>query len=215
MTRRLTRLAALLIALVIASPASANERPGDFDYYVLVMSWSPTYCQTEGRGSRQCAGPSRHFVLHGLWPQYRRGWPDYCETDSRPWVPERLVDDMSDIMPGRGLIIHQYRKHGTCSGLSPGNYFDAARRAFASIRVPQRFRRVSQPLRLTPGEIERRFLQANPDLRADMISIGCGPQRLRDIRVCFSKELEPVSCGTNEAQGRLCRSQRTRVPPMR
>lgn len=215
MIRRLTWLAGLLTALAIAGAAGADEQPGDFDYYVLVMSWSPTYCQTEGRGGRQCSGRPRHFVLHGFWPQYRRGWPDYCETDGRPWVPEQVIDGMSDIMPGRGLIIHQYRKHGTCSGLRPSNYFEAARQAFASIRVPQRFKRISQPVRLTPGEIERSFLQANPKLRADMISIGCGPQRLRDIRVCFSKALKPTSCGGNEAQARLCRSRRTRIPPMR
>lgn len=206
--------AAAAVAVALLRPGAGPS--GDFDYYTLALSWSPTYCQTEGRdeGARQCEGRPRAFVLHGLWPQRERGWPESCYSGRRPWVPERVIDDMIDIMPGKGLIIHQYAKHGTCSGLPPEDYFDAARRAFESIRVPETFRRLDQPVNMTPRDVERAFLEANPELRADMLSVTCGPQRLKEVRVCFSKALEPVACGRNEDQARLCGSRTMRVPPV-
>lgn len=204
--------AAVAVALLRADPAP----PGDFDYYTLALSWSPSYCETEDREQRtaQCRGRPRAFVLHGLWPQHERGWPESCYGGKRPWVPQHVIDDMIGIMPGKGLIIHQYAKHGTCSGLSPEAYFDAARKAYRSIRVPERWQRLSQGLTATPGEIERTLLNANPQLRAEMVSITCGPERLREVRVCFSKALEPTGCGANEDQRRLCGTKRLRVPPV-
>lgn len=206
--------AAAAVAVALLRPGSKTS--GDFDYYTLALSWSPTYCQTEGRedGARQCEGRPRAFVLHGLWPQHERGWPESCFSGKRPWVPEHVIEDMIDIMPGKGLIIHQYSKHGTCSGLPPEDYFDAARRAFESIRVPERLQRLDRQLSATPAEIERAFLDANPSLEADMIAITCGPQRLREVRICFSKSLEPIACGRNEDQARLCRRPSMRVPPV-
>ncbi|MFP3921721.1 MAG: ribonuclease T2 family protein [Dichotomicrobium sp.] len=203
-------------AAAIALLRSGPETSGDFDYYTLALSWSPTWCQTEGRseGARQCEGRPRAFVLHGLWPQHERGWPDSCYSGERPWVPERVIDNMIDIMPGKGLIIHQYAKHGTCSGLPPEDYFDAARKAFDSVRVPKRFQRLDRPLEVTPEEVESAFLKENPALRADMLSVTCGPKRLREVRICFSKDLEPTACGPNEDQARLCRRPRVRVPPV-
>lgn len=62
-----------LILLASAGLARADgERAGDFDYYVLSLSWSPTWCALEGdeRGSPQCdADRDLGWVLHGLWPQ--------------------------------------------------------------------------------------------------------------------------------------------------
>jgi len=205
--------AAVALTLLRTHPAPS----GDFAYYTLALSWSPTYCQTEDSAHRtaQCQGRPRAFVLHGFWPQHERGWPETCFSGKRPWVPEQVIDDMIDIMPGRGLIIHQYAKHGSCSGLPAKAYFGAARRAFESVRVPERLARLDQQLNAAPAEIERAFLEANPELDADMVAITCGPERLREVRVCFSKELEPTRCGPNEDQARLCRAARTRVPPVR
>jgi len=209
----LAAASAVAVAVMRNDPAPS----GDFAYYTLALSWSPTYCQTEDRAQRtaQCRGRPRAFVLHGFWPQHARGWPQSCYSGKRPWVPEPVIDDMIDIMPGRGLIIHQYAKHGSCSGLPPENYFAAARRAFEQVRVPERFARLNRALNAAPAEIERAFLAANSELDADMVAITCGPERLREVRVCFSKELEPTACGANEDQARLCDAAQVRVPPVR
>ncbi len=207
--------ASVAVALLRGEPEPAAN--GGFAYYTLALSWSPTYCQTEARAQRtaQCRGRPRAFVLHGFWPQHQRGWPESCYSGKRPWVPEVVIDDMIDIMPGRGLIIHQYAKHGSCSGLPPAAYFAASRRAYERVRVPERFARLDRPLNASTAEIKRAFLDANPELDADMIAIACGPQRLREVRVCFSKASEPRQCGANEDQARLCDAARVRVPPVR
>jgi ribonuclease T2 len=202
-------------------PRERNEA-GNFAYYVLVLSWSPTYCaslQRDDRSDPQCRRDGRPyaFVLHGLWPQYERGWPERCPTRRRPYVPRSVIDRMLDIMPSPRLVIREYRKHGTCSGLTPEAYFDSARRLFAGIKVPPRYVRPNQAFFVSPAELRDELLAANPDLKPDMLAIGCGGPgaRLREVRICFSREGELRACGRNEDQQRLCSRARMYVPPVR
>lgn len=195
---------------------------GDFDYYALVLAWSPTHCETpEGADDdAQCAprdGRRYGFILHGLWPQYERGYPESCPTRGRPWVPDAVIAEMRDIMPEKGLIIHEYRKHGTCSGLSPTDFYGAARRMFESIRIPDRFRSPTEAQFLSPRDVVQEFVTANPALKPAMLAVGCGGpgSRLREVRICFTKAGAPRACGANEDQGQLCRSGRMHVPPVR
>jgi len=204
-----------------ASSTGGGDEAGDFDYYALVLSWSPTHCETpEGADDEaQCApGDGRRygFILHGLWPQYERGYPESCRTRERPWVPNSVVSEMRDIMPEKGLIIHEYRKHGTCSGLSPEAFYGAARRMFSSIKIPERFRSPREAQLISPRELVSAFVAVNPGLTADMLSVGCGGpgSRLREVRVCFTKSGTPRRCGANEDQDQLCRSGRMLVPPL-
>ena len=107
-----------------------------FDFYVLSLSWSPSYCEAEGDNAnrQQCdIGRPYAFVVHGLWPQFERGFPADCDTAERE-VDNDTLRSLYDIMPSSGLIRHEWRKHGTCSGLSQHDYFHvaAAWRASAS-----------------------------------------------------------------------------------
>jgi len=219
--KSIARCLACLIALIAGGPgdAVAEGAPGSFDYYVLAMSWSPSYCETQGRGRRgepQCSGERPYsFVLHGLWPQYQRGWPEFCRTEERPWVPDGLIRDMLDIMPSKRLIINEYRKHGTCSGLGPAEYFSAARRLFERIKIPVRFQKPNDYATVSPGQIEADFLAANPELKPDMISVTCNRHSLGELRVCFSRDLHPTPCGSNERQDKLCSSDKIVMPPVR
>jgi ribonuclease I len=116
-----------------AAPAGWHDKPGAFDYYALVLGWAPSYCRSEGRFRHdgECGtSKPRAFVLHGLWPQYAKGWPEDCPTGRRPWVPSHVIDEMRDLMPSKSLIIHEYRTHGTCSGLEPAQYFGVARELY-------------------------------------------------------------------------------------
>ena len=210
-----------------ARPASASSHArdneaGNFDYYSLVLSWSPTHCDSpEGQDDEsQCAprGGRRYaFILHGLWPQYERGYPEECPTRTRPYVSQNVIDDMFDVMPSKRLIIHEYRKHGTCSGLTPEVYYQTARRIFDSVTIPQRFRDPPSEQYMSPADVVRAFVEANPNLRPDMFGVACrGPgTRFREVRICFSKTGSPRSCGPNEDQRQLCRSSRMHVPPVR
>ncbi len=215
--RRALLFAIVLVLLPAAGDVSAAGRniPGAFDYYVLVLSWIPSYCRDEGRSrkDRQCRASKPHgFLLHGLWPQYEVGWPRDCPTGRRPWVPEGVIAEMRDIMPSRNLVIHEYRTHGTCSGLGPAQYFAVARKLYEHISVPARFRRPDTGRLASPKEVEGAFLSANPWLKPEMISVTCRNARLRDIRLCFGRDLVPRNCGVNEDQGRLCPAPKITVP---
>lgn len=210
----------LITALVLSPPAghvSAAERnrPGAFDYYALVLSWNPSYCRDEGetRDDRQCQVSKQYgFLLHGLWPQYESGWPNDCFTGRRPWVPEGVIAGMRDIMPSRNLVIHEYRTHGTCSGLDPAQYFAVARELYQRISVPARFAAPAANTVASPKDIEAAFVGANPWLKPDMISVTCRDARLYDVRICFGRDLAPSACTVNEDQGRLCPLPEISVP---
>lgn len=224
-----------LFALFIPDLAEAQRAPyrddnkrgskhvaGQFDYYSLVLSWSPTYCA--GRRSKsydpQCdikSGRPYSFVLHGLWPQYNRGYPERCWTRERPFVPRKLINEMLDIMPSPKLVIHEYKKHGTCSGLTPRGYYDLSRKLFNQISIPKAFDAPGKAFMVSPEAVTKAFLTTNPKMRRDMMAISCGGpgNRLREIRFCFSKSGQFAPCGRNENQRRMCSAKRMFVPPAR
>jgi len=194
--------------------AYRHAEPGNFDYYVLVLSWSPTYCLKEGdeRGDAQCDTEQTHdFVLHGLWPQYAKGWPEDCYQGQRPWVPSQVLDEMRPIMPSKELIIHEYTAHGTCAGLTPEKFYDAARTAYDKVSVPAAFDDPETQRFLSPDKIESEFMAANAWLKPDMIAVTCRRGNLFDIRVCFDRGLGPRACGANIDQQRLCPLKRITV----
>ncbi|MEQ1709910.1 MAG: ribonuclease T2 [Hyphomicrobium sp.] len=196
---------------------------GQFDYYALVLSWSPTYCSSNDRPGPdpQCDrrdGRRFAFVLHGMWPQYDRGYPEFCPIRGRPFVPQNVIDGMLDIMPSPRLAIHEYKKHGTCSGLDPAGYYTQARKLFGAIRIPERFVNPFENQMVSPAELSAEFVKANPGLKPDMLAISCGGagNRLREVRICFNKEgTAPVACGRNEDQRRMCSALKMFVPPVR
>jgi ribonuclease T2 len=195
---------------------------GEFDYYTLVLSWSPTHCASAQRADNdpQCNrrdGRRYAFVLHGLWPQYERGWPEYCPVRGRPFVPQPVIDSVLDIMPSPRLAIHEYKKHGTCSGLDPKGYYELSRQLFRKIRIPERYINPTESQLVAPEDLADEFLRLNKDLKPDMLSVSCGGpgNRLREVRVCFDRTGAPRACGRNEDQRKLCSASKMFVPPVR
>ncbi|WP_333823871.1 ribonuclease T2 [Pinisolibacter sp.] len=216
MTRAVFALVALLVACLAADPAAAQNRgrPGDFDLWVLSLSWSPSWCEATGdaRGDAQCARPYS-FVVHGLWPQYHRGWPADCNAAKAPPSREQ-VRDMLDIMPSPGLIQHEWRKHGTCSGLSGEVYLRIIRKLYEKIRIPDEFKDTSRPRMVSTREVEAAFVSANKGLDPDEIAVQCDSRRLQEVRICLKKDLSAfVSCG--ETERRSCRLDRLYLPAVR
>ncbi|MBT5821631.1 MAG: ribonuclease T2 [Planktotalea sp.] len=189
----------LIFTLIIMAGAlrADGEKAGEFDYYVLALSWTPTWCALEGdaRGSEQCdASKDFGWTLHGLWPQFHQGWPSYCNTIERQ--PSRsMTNGMSDIMGTSGLAWHQWKKHGTCSGLSARDYYALSREAYGKINRPALFRKLKEPVKVPAKVIEEAFLKENPSLKANTLTITCKQGRIQEARVCFSKALDPVPCG--------------------
>lgn len=209
--------AALTAGMALLAPAAdaEGERAGDFDYYVLSLSWSSGWCEREGdaRGDDQC--DTRHdysFTLHGLWPQYDIGWPSFCRTAERD--PSRSqTAAMVDVMGSGGLAWHQWKKHGRCSGLSASAYFQTARDAYARIKIPPVLARLNKDVRLPASVVEEAFLEANPALDANAITITCEHGMIQEARICLTRDLEPRACGQDTA--RDCRMQDALMPAVR
>lgn len=196
------RILCLALALACAptiAPAhdmAARDVAGEFDYYVLALSWSPAWCSATGaaRGADQCAtGRRLDFVVHGLWPQYERGWPQNCATAERD-PSRRESQQMADIMGSGGLAWHQWQKHGRCSGLSAAGYYGATRAAAGRIQIPEVFADLDRDITLPPPVIEEAFIEANPGLGRDGITITCRGGDLQEVRICLTRDLEPRDC---------------------
>ncbi|WP_343314787.1 ribonuclease T [Brucella sp. BE17] len=208
--------------MLFAAPAWANDRndPGDFDFYVLSLSWSPSYCAMQGpRANRQQCATNRPFgfIVHGLWPQNEWGYPSNCRLDggrSRGgYVPRPIISSLSDIMPSTGLIAHQWRKHGSCSGLSQNDYFSTLRGAYKAITIPPSLRNVTTNRRVDPMLVEKAFIAANPGLKPDGIAITCQRNYLQEVRICMTKDLHYRSCSQVEKSS--CRSRSVALPSNR
>ena len=179
-------------------PAEGRNVAGQFDYYALVLSWSPSYCSGTGASrdgyDPQCDrrdGKRYSFVMHGLWPQYSpKGWPQDCPVRGRAFVPRPVINSMLDIMPSDKLVIHEYRKHGTCSGLEPVPYFDLARKLFTSVAIPSDYQNPFEAKFVSPDDLVADFLKANAWLKPNMIAVSCGGpgNQLSEIRICFGKD---------------------------
>ena len=203
-------LAALVVAffaqVAIARHASHAHRAQSetgaaaWDYYVMALSWSPTYCQTHADEQEQCGHKGYGFVLHGLWPQYEGGGgPQRCPTTAEP--DRRTVGAALAFMPSKRLVNHEWRAHGACTGLDPAAYFALADRAFATLKVPSELNAPRRTLQMDAPTLRGTLERANPGLRDDMLSLHCSDGELVEVRVCLDKDLAPRRCGKRMRTG--------------
>jgi ribonuclease T2 len=204
----------LCLLVVLAATAAEHHRPrrsgteagqpGNFDYYVLALSWSPEFCYNHAE-KPECRG-HYGFIVHGLWPQFADGNPENCSSQ----ISEASLPDMSDIMPDPELIRHEWKTHGTCSGLEPAAYFKLIRQAFASVKVPSRFEHPMHFFSITPSDVKHEFLASNPRLQNEDMVVSCGNNYLTSVSICLTKSLEPTACQSLND----CRANVIRVPPV-
>lgn len=209
-------LAVLMICTVGTSQARESRQKaasvaGVFDYYLLSLSWSPTFCLTHA-GNEQCTGKGYGFVLHGLWPQYSKGgWPESCAPLTQLTAEQRAKG--LTLFPTLKLLEHEWTKHGTCSGLGATAYLDASDKALGNVQIPA----VLQPSTATryfeAAEIEQLFRDANPGMADKGVAVLCSGPELSEVRVCLSKDLGFGACGKDVKT--QCRAGQIRVPPLR
>jgi ribonuclease T2 len=196
--------------------AGANA---DFAYYVLVLSWSPTHCSGEaGRGrddDLQCrSGRPYGFVLHGLWPQHERGYPQNCSSGRSSPVSDLVMTQALKLTPSRELVEHEWSKHGTCSGLSEEDYFATAALAVETVTVPSVYHALQRPVVTTPNDVRRAFLDANRLIPKDGLSATCSRNKLAEVWVCLDKGLRPRAC-SNDVRKRHCGGREVRMLAVR
>ena len=201
---------------IAGQSSQSQSASGNFDFYVLALSWSPTFCaeQTSGDDKEQCGtGRPFAFVVHGLWPQNERGFPSDCDSEFGTRIDRSIADNMLDVMPSRDLVFHEWRKHGTCSGLSPENYFALARKAKERVIIPLEYVKLMDYTTVTPAEVEGAFMGANASLQQNAIAVTCSNRYLKEVRVCMDKGLTFRPCP--EVDAKSCRAAKTVMPPVR
>jgi len=195
------------------NPRRGGAAPaGDFDFYVLALSWSPSFCAGGGaeRSRNQCApGANPGFVVHGLWPQYFQGYPSNCGGNG--FLPFSVLNGLNGLYPDQGLARHEWRQHGVCSGKNPAGYFADVRAAREAVTIPPTLRAPGEERSTSPLDVQRAFIEANPRLRPGMMAVTCRRGVLQEARICFSKDLRDfVACPQVARAG--CRSQSIDVP---
>jgi ribonuclease T2 len=203
------------------APAGANETPsgaaprgtapaGEFDFYVLALSWSPGFCDYVEGARDQCEpGRGLGFVVHGLWPQYETGYPSDCPG---PRAPSRIaLERAQGVYPDERLARYEWRKHGTCSGKSPSDYFADVARAKQQVTIPQFFVKPTRDQTFAPIDVERAFFDANPRLRPGMMAVSCRRGVMEDVRICMTKNLREFRA-CPEVVRRGCRAREISVP---
>jgi ribonuclease T2 len=124
------------------SPRSTTSNRADFDFYLLAMTLHESWCGDGNRARKECRiGSDRPLVIHGLWPERLepRTYPRDC-PGPRLALSTATESELQTFMPGMksGLHVHEWREHGTCSGLTADEYFratlDLARRMDDALR---------------------------------------------------------------------------------
>ncbi len=212
----------IFVIVVLAQDRPAQDRrqnaPGQFDFYVLALSWSPSYCEAAHERApdrvpdQQCAGRPFAFVVHGLWPQYEQGFPAYCQVPA-PRLDRNIVSGALDLMPSPRLIFHEWDRHGTCSGLSQHAYFEAVRKARAVVKVPLEFTGLDKPITVKPDDVAEAFVKANAGLSRAAFAVTCDSKRLSEVRVCLNKDFSFRDCA--EVARRACKRDAIAMPAVR
>lgn len=206
-----------------ATPATDSTNPawaatGDFDYYVLALSWEPAFCETKP-GKPECKSQTEdrydasHFVLHGLWPnKTNEESPAYCgvsqsqikKDKNNNWcdLPDldlsRTVEtDLQEVMPGAASCLqnHEWYKHGVCTGMAANDYFALSNR-LATLFAQSDFNRY---IAKQAGEqVFRRDLLARFDTEfgegsSSYLSLKCdkigGQSVLTELQIALQKDL--------------------------
>jgi ribonuclease T2 len=205
---------AAMVSGAWAQDARQNA-PGQFDFYLLALSWSPSYCAQAGErksAQMQCGERPYSFVVHGLWPQYEKGFPEFCQNPA-PRLDRNIVSSMLDLMPAPRLVFNGWDKHGVCSGLPARGYFETVRKARAMVKIPPEYLEPKAELTVTPDEVEEAFVAANPGLTRAGVAVTCGSTRLNEVRICMTRELQFRECA--EVDRRACRREKVVMPPVR
>jgi ribonuclease T2 len=165
--------------------------------YTLALTWSPEYCrfrQDRAADRRQCSGRSGRFgfVVHGLWPEGRATWPQWCPSARRP--SSRDLAANLCVTPSAALLAHEWAKHGACMTRTPQSYFKVTRILWNSLRWPD-FDRLARRDGLTAGEIRQAFADANRYWEPEHIGLVVNERGwLGEMRLCYGRDFMPAPC---------------------
>lgn len=187
------KIRTLLLATLFSAPVWADGTPGDFDNYVLSLSWSPDHCAVHRNDTEQC-GKQLGFVLHGLWPQYNKGYPGDCTNEN---LSADMLSQYRTVFPSEKLARHEWKKHGTCSGLGQAGYLKLSQQAKEKVAIPPAYQQPEKPFRTTPAALQADFVRANRWLKPESVAVFCsaGGRFLKEVFICLDRKgREAISC---------------------
>ena len=165
---------------------STRSSRADSDSSVLALTWGPSLCQVQAavrgcqNGNVAKMGPS--FVLHGLWPQPSTmrycGVPEAAaDRRSPPELPPQLRARLAAIMSdSTSMAPHEWFAHGTCSGVSPNEYFSiAAALSDDAVAVLDRVFNDARGRRLSSRTVRQAVDAAFGDGTGNRVSLTCRP----------------------------------------
>ena len=218
----------LVVLALITTPAAAQPRnPGAFDYYLLSLSVAPSFCTFEPEKS-ECRSitPAQYqatpLTIHGLWPNLAhtgsRRQPQYCDPSAFSVSPE-VRSQLARLMPaGPGLANYEWRKHGTCSGLTADQYFGTEAHLAQQANTTIGAAMLAQGDTIRIADLLQAIAARDPAL-ATAVIVDCrtprggGPALVAEIRVTLSKDFQPIpaaSVGMGQNSG--CPGGAGRIP---
>ena len=192
-----------IINQVEAPPLRKN-----FSHFVFAQHWAETLCQIFDscqRVPRIVSGSS--WSIHGLWPSQesiRKEIPKYCKNDTATfpilWArlstseKLRLARFWPDLKGGNRFHLHEWNKHGTCSGMSFEEYVRK------NLALNERFNifRYLENAGITPSDTEYSIRSIrNAIVTAtgghDVI-LRCWKGRIEEVRICLDLRFQPRNC---------------------
>ena len=163
--------------------------------YVYAYSWTPGFCYNQVYPG--CMNPlpywETNLTIHGLWPQYAvSGYPASCTTE--PFdntIPTQIgeskmiqywpdVQYTLDSSSYNSFWAHEWTKHGTCSGLTQLQYFNAAIDLTSHIPTPS-------ALYESIGHNMSTNVLRDSFGGADYVALQCKNQMLNGIYTCWNQ----------------------------
>ena len=170
--------------------------------YTLALSWSPEFCRGRERDTAhrlQCSGAMGRFgfVVHGLWPEGRAGYPQYCRRVPAP--PPAVVRAQLCRTPTVEVIGHEWAKHGSCMARDAAGYFRVSNILAEAMRYPA-MESLSRDEGLSAGKLRAALAAANPGRAPDSFGVRLNERGwLREVLVCLDRRFRPRRCPAAQA----------------
>ena len=180
---------------IMRDDAIGQNKNASVDYYMLALSWSPTFCESQERkygdnlpasAEMQC-GMQRQYgwVIHGLWPQSANargaaGHPRFCQGDL-PQLDYSVIEKYLAESPSPNLLQGEWEKHGACAFSSADAYFQKQQELYRTLHLPTE--------ELNRKELFRWMKKNNPHLNNAYMGASRG-----ELFICYDLNWNVMDC---------------------
>ncbi|MGQ0287273.1 ribonuclease T2 family protein [Pasteurellaceae bacterium 22721_9_1] len=180
---------------IMRNDAIGPNKQAKTDYYMLALSWSPAFCETQqyrnsgdlpASAQMQCGVEKKYgWVIHGLWPQSAvakssADHPRFCQGDL-PAVDYQMMQPYLAESPSLHLLQGEWEKHGACAFDSAEQYFKKQQELYRTLTLPQ--------TEMSKKELFRWVKAHNPQLKNAYL----GASRA-ELFICYDLNWQVMDC---------------------